>query len=685
MNKRLYQLIILVFSFCNPLFAQEELDTVSTFDMEKMSRAINSSYHEGGPVISSTGDLIYFFRTNHPRNRYGDKETQDIWYSKMDARGNWSEALNAGNTLNRYLSNQVFAIVDDGNTLLISGGNTKNGVGLSMCSKLGEDWTKPIELDIPDFSKLNKGRYYGATMSNDKSVIIYYFSETEGSLNSDLYISTKVSDYAYTKPEKLGLSTPNDDLSPYICNDNKTLYYSSAQKGGYGSVDIWEVKRLDDSWKNWSKPVNMEKPLNSNGFDAYFTTEASFKNAFTTRAHMSSDGGSLDIWHFTKRPNVRIEGHIYDKNTKLPIETPFTVSMYKKGSLDVSSDINGFYRTKVKDRGLLVFEIHVEGYKPIKDTLNLTNCKDEEKIKKDFYLVPNPKPVFLSGTIYNAKTEAIIGMAEVKIDTKKPETFLLFSDNFYGDYQKELPDIGRYKITVSKKGFYPVTEIIEVLDGPEPIELKKDFKLSPKERAIVLTGTIYNIKTDATVVGKIEYTSPSGAKGTIQSNQQGKYKIELPEPGLYKLYTAVESYMANNDTTTVFVPFEDKTFQKDILLTPIEVGASVRLNEIYFDFNKATLRPESFPELKRVLEFMDFNKTVVVEISGHTDDRGSDEYNLDLSARRAQSVVDYLIEHGVDKSRLEAQGYGESKPSVDNDTDENRQFNRRVEFTILKV
>jgi outer membrane protein OmpA-like peptidoglycan-associated protein len=682
--KKILFISSLLFAFIGA-FCQVELDTINTFEMQKMSKNVNSTYHEGGPVISSDGNKLYFFRTNHPENKFGDKETQDIWYSAKDSKGTWSLAQNVGTVLNRYQSNQVFAILDNGNSLLISGGNKKNAVGLSLCTKTGNEWANPIELKIPDFEKMSKGKYYGATMNPDKSVIIFYFSEIEGSLNSDLYISTKVDEFSYTKPEKLNLSTPSDDLSPFICEDNKTLYYSSGRKGGMGQVDIYEVKRLDDTWKNWSEPKNMGKPLNSNGFDAYFSTESSFKNAYTTRAHMSNDGGSLEIWNFIKRPNISLSGHIFDYKTKHPIETPFIIEIVKKGTLDEFSDINGFYQSKVMDRGLLIYEIHVDGYETIVDTLDLTKAKDEEKIVKDFYLKLHPKPVHLSGVIYNKKTNETIGKAKIEVEDKNNQKQHTHSHNELGDYALQLPDIGKYKIIVQKEGFYTVTETFEVPDGEEPIEFKYDVYLSPKERPIVLIGAIYNSKTGDKVAGKINYTSPSGQKGIINTNTSGDYETKLPEPGLYKLYTAVEGFMANTDTVTVYVPFSDKRFEKDIELDPIEVGASVRLNEIYFDFNKATLRPESFPELKRVIEFMEFNKTVSVELSGHTDNRGSDEYNQDLSQRRAESVVKYLIDNGVDATRLEAKGYGEAKPSIENDTDENRQFNRRVEFTILKI
>jgi outer membrane protein OmpA-like peptidoglycan-associated protein len=123
---------------------------------------------------------------------------------------------------------------------------------------------------------------------------------------------------------------------------------------------------------------------------------------------------------------------------------------------------------------------------------------------------------------------------------------------------------------------------------------------------------------------------------------------------------------------------------RDLYLQKIEVGLTVKLKNIYFDFNKTTLKPESFVELDKVYEFLRTNPKVEVEIGGHTDSNGSDQYNANLSQGRSESVVDYLITQGIDASRLSARGYGESKPIDTNDTKEGQANNRRVEFTVVK-
>ena len=117
---------------------------------------------------------------------------------------------------------------------------------------------------------------------------------------------------------------------------------------------------------------------------------------------------------------------------------------------------------------------------------------------------------------------------------------------------------------------------------------------------------------------------------------------------------------------------------------PIEIGQVVRLNNVFFDFDKWDLRPESFLELNRVVKLLQENPSIVIEMSAHTDSRGSDEYNITLSGNRARSVMEYILSKGIDPARITSQGYGETMPVATNDTDDGRQLNRRVEFKIVK-
>ncbi|MCZ7601373.1 MAG: OmpA family protein [Melioribacteraceae bacterium] len=116
----------------------------------------------------------------------------------------------------------------------------------------------------------------------------------------------------------------------------------------------------------------------------------------------------------------------------------------------------------------------------------------------------------------------------------------------------------------------------------------------------------------------------------------------------------------------------------------IQVGQTIELKNVFFAFNKSDLLPESYPELNKVAEFLKDNPTVEIELAGHTDDIGSDSYNMELSDKRANSAKAYIVAQGISESRLRAKGYGETRPVAPNDQDWGREKNRRVEFTILK-
>ncbi len=196
-----------------------------------------------------------------------------------------------------------------------------------------------------------------------------------------------------------------------------------------------------------------------------------------------------------------------------------------------------------------------------------------------------------------------------------------------------------------------------------------------------ITQTVEKARNDGHIkIGMVGGTPPyrvqwnNGLKGAELKN--------LPS-GEYS-YTAYDAYNCQQTGKVKFVQpvvVEDK-FEAG--LESIEEGGSLVLKNIFFEFNKTTLLPESFPELDKVVNFMVSKDISLIEISGHTDSDGSDSYNQKLSEGRAKSVVQYLTSKGVQASRMKAVGYGENKPIDTNLSDEGKARNRRVEFTLLK-
>ncbi len=206
------------------------------------------------------------------------------------------------------------------------------------------------------------------------------------------------------------------------------------------------------------------------------------------------------------------------------------------------------------------------------------------------------------------------------------------------------------------------------------------FDVNDKEKATPLTDVIVYLQNNA--------NSPKTLKMDTCSFKQKKYFFDTEKDAVYKLKASKNGYYDGYAAASFEGLTESDTLRVDIFLRPITVE-TVRLEGIFYDFDKATLRPESDSALMALTKFMNDQPNIRVEIGSHTDSKGSDEYNDRLSQARAQSVVDYLIVHGIEASRLEAKGYGERNPEVPNENPDGsdcpvcRQRNRRTEFKIL--
>jgi outer membrane protein OmpA-like peptidoglycan-associated protein len=169
----------------------------------------------------------------------------------------------------------------------------------------------------------------------------------------------------------------------------------------------------------------------------------------------------------------------------------------------------------------------------------------------------------------------------------------------------------------------------------------------------------------------------------VSNSKTGKYLIALPSGKNYGIAVKAENYLFHSENFDIPNTSVYQEINKDILLKKIAVGSKIILKNIFFDFDKATLRPESTAELERLIALLNEVSTLRIELSGHTDNKGAAAYNQKLSEDRAKTVVDYLVKKGISAARLEYKGYGMTSPVATNDTDEGRQQNRRTEFKIL--
>lgn len=203
----------------------------------------------------------------------------------------------------------------------------------------------------------------------------------------------------------------------------------------------------------------------------------------------------------------------------------------------------------------------------------------------------------------------------------------------------------------------------------------------PPEAQVIVSGKILDDRTREAVEASVSVTDLETGESVANfrsDDQTGEYAVILTKGKRYAITAEAPGYLFYSDAYTVDEDLEEgEDISKDILLRE----GSTRLL-IYFDHNKAELKPESFPDLQRAVSFLERNQDLKVEIAGHTDSTGSAEYNKGLSLRRAEAVRQYMVGKKVSPGRLTAVGYGEEEPVADNGTDEGKALNRRVEMRV---
>jgi outer membrane protein OmpA-like peptidoglycan-associated protein/Tol biopolymer transport system component len=204
-------------------------------------------------------------------------------------------------------------------------------------------------------------------------------------------------------------------------------------------------------------------------------------------------------------------------------------------------------------------------------------------------------------------------------------------------------------------------------------------------KTIYVKGKVYDAVSKAPLASEVETIDlQTGESVKWQSSKKnGEFLICLPLNKNYAFNTSKPGYLFYSENFSLTENKEYKPIVINIPLTPITKDSIVILKNVFFDTDKFTLRPESKIELNKLIDFLKLNATLKVEVGGHTDNVGDKKRNMTLSDNRAKAVLDYLVTNGVPKERLTAKGYGDTKPMVKNDSDENRQTNRRTEFKIM--
>lgn len=478
------------------------------------------------------------------------------------------------------------------------------------------------------------------------------------------------------------LNTDASEFGPVVANDE--LYFSSTRGGqeyrgnGEGFLDIYVTSVADSAI---GSNVRKVQGINSDDLhEAYPTFIKEGRTMVFARGNEGTKKGrqNVDLFISYFRSNAWSEPRILGISDpqawdSSPAFSPDGKTLYFSSNRKGSLGGNDIYKSTIDDNG---------------------RFSAPENLGPEINTQGNESFVYVSpdGTVYIA-SDGLPGLGNLdlfRIEDGKPvnlgaplnspgDDFGIFYKNAATGYFSSNRDGGR-----GGDDIYSFTESV------------------PKQVNFIVDGTLLQLRDGArqqTVVPNHRVVLQNEAGEGLQDTQtdaKGKFTFELDPESTYSLVSEKPGFFTARQqiTTAGKTPPEDQLQEGEnevrltatLVLNEIVRDKPIVLENIYYDLDKADIRPDAAAELDKLVQILKDNPGISIELSSHTDVRGSDAYNQDLSQRRAESAVEYIISQGIDRSRLTAKGYGESQLVVQNArTEEEHQRNRRTEFKVVSV
>jgi outer membrane protein OmpA-like peptidoglycan-associated protein len=503
------------------------------------------------------------------------------------------------------------------------------------------------------------------------------------------------------------INTSYPEYGPSITADEETLIFTARRDNSTGGKrdendngffeDVYVSNKKNGKW---SQSVQLSKNVNTEGHDA--------------PAGLSPDGTKLYVYRQTGRDGGDIyESTLFGSDWEPPVHMNKNInSKYHESSVSLSFDGKRIYFVSNKESGyghgdIYYSDMVLKGeWGPSKNIGPEINTKYGEE---GAFMHPDGVTLYFSSQGHNS-----MGGYDIFKSTftngkwSKPENLGYPINGPDDDVFFVVGGSGsRAYFASSKPGGYGESDIYKILFlGPEkspllntqdqllamnanPVSnLKTENAVEVKlAKVTILKGVVSDAKTNQPLEASIDLidNDKNIVLATFKSNSSsGKYLVTLPSGKNYGIAVKRDGYLFHSENFNIPENADFAEYTKDVMLKRIEIGSVIILKNIFFDFDKASIRPESVNELERLIKLLNDNPALKIELSSHTDSRGSDDYNMKLSDNRSKSVVEFLISKGIAASRLVPKGYGETKPIDSNENEEGRQNNRRTEFVILE-
>jgi len=690
-------------------------------NIEKL-KAINTPMDEYAPVPSIDNKKLYFCGKNR-RDNFGG---EDIFES-FNKSNNFTNTRPVGSLSTAYGNEAPLSISADGNTMVLWTNENGGDILTSYYQKDGT-WSEPESMGEP----LNTIYYEGDAMLSADGKTIIFVSSRPGGMNlytennmsyygddnypTDIYVCNRMEDGSWSAPINLGpeINTAYSERSPYLHPDGKTIYFSSEGHAGFGRLDVYKSEKLtsegsvhsnEDDWRYWSKCKNLGKEINGSSNDWGFKFSTDGKNVYYAAKDQTAQKSSLvlllDIsgsmggskMIAMQKAATEVCLNALENNTEVAV-LAFEGDCYQP--------VREYSTFSIDPKELTDFieNLRVAGGTPMYEALQVAGeyLKNYSSYDSKFKSVILMSDGDASGCI---KIDQMFSYLK-KINFKHKVYTIALEVNEYSMAYSDL-------VLIAKRtgGEFFHAESADDLGSAFAQATNKIFNFSlkssnsdifrftlPEDLRPQVVSTISGTILDANkkpLSAKVYWEDLSTGENmgvSTSSPVDGSYFIVLPVGKNYGYFADHPDYFPSSNNVDLRNQKTMEEIQVNIDVVSykdmIENQRTVKINNIFFETSKFDLKSESYVELDRLAMILKRYPDIKIEIHGHTDNVGDESYNLQLSEKRAQAVLNYLVIKGVDSSIIAVKGFGYSKPLVDNSSDANKAKNRRVELKFVK-
>ncbi len=470
--------------------------------------------------------------------------------------------------------------------------------------------------------------YFPAVTADAQTFLFTRNNRTETIPMQEDFLISKKENNIWSKAALIGngINTFGNEGAPSLSSDGQLLFFVACAEidGSYGSnrkgFGSCDIFYTQKVGNNWAKPYNMNPPISTQ----FYETQPSF----------AADGKTL--YFVSNRPGGM-------------------------GSTDI-------YVSTLKDNGSWSMP------------LNLGNKVNSKEKEESVFIHPDGKTLYFGSAGHT-------GMGGLDIYVSRMDENGIWGEPVNLGYPINTPgDENSLVVGASGDLAYFASNRPGGYGGLDVYQFDL-YEAARPGKITYVKGKVYDAKTNKPLGAHFELIDLATAKSVIVSDANsgnGEFLVTLPVDKNYALNVTHPGYLFYSENFAL-KEYSEKTkpFLMNVPLLSLDSGSVVELKNVFFETAKFDLKPESKVELNKLVSFLNLNKTLRIELGGHTDNVGDKKMNQILSQNRSKSVYDYLVANGIEAKRLAYKGYGDTKPKVNNDTEEHRAINRRTEFKVI--